>query len=127
MHEPLSTLVYAGEQTNVDTVVVDGQVVLEGGRFATVDEEAFVREVHDRALALSRRIGTFRLVEGRRFTPFGYDRVRSAVPARPTGDEARSAHPSIEAETATSAAGSEIASVPTGSVVPTPSATPHQS
>jgi 5-methylthioadenosine/S-adenosylhomocysteine deaminase len=76
MHEPISTLVYAGEQTNVDTVVIDGNVVLEGGRFANVDEEAFVREIHERALALSHRIGTFRLVQGRRFTPFGYDRVR---------------------------------------------------
>lgn len=81
MHEPLSTLVYAGEQSNVDTVVIDGEVVLEGGRFATIDEAAFVREVHERALALSKRIGTFRLVEGRRFTPFRYDRT-SGPPAK---------------------------------------------
>jgi 5-methylthioadenosine/S-adenosylhomocysteine deaminase len=121
MHEPLSTLVYAGEQTNVDTIVIDGQVVLEGGRFATVDEEAFVREVHERALALSRRIGTFRLVEGRRFTPFGYDRVRSA-PASPA--------PSIETETETSASASddgESAAAATGRTVSTPSATTQQS
>ena len=50
MHEPISTLVYAGEQTNVDTVVIDGKVVLEAGRFPNIDEEAFVREVHERAL-----------------------------------------------------------------------------
>jgi 5-methylthioadenosine/S-adenosylhomocysteine deaminase len=87
MHEPLSTLVYAGEQSNVDTVVIDGKVVLEGCRFTSIDEEAFVREVHDRALALSRRTGTFRLVEGRRFTPFGYDRIRSSAHARPASTE----------------------------------------
>ncbi len=87
MHEPLSTLVYTGEQSNVDTVVIDGKVVLEGCRFTTIDEEAFVREVHERALSLSRRIGTFRLVEGRRFTPFRYDRS-SRVPGRPPATEA---------------------------------------
>src|SRR5262249_25050387 len=87
MHEPLSTLVYAGEQSNVDTVVIDGKVVLEGCRFTSIDEEASVREVHERALALSRRTGTFRLVEGRRFTPFGYDHVRSSAPARPASPE----------------------------------------
>src|SRR5207237_10451428 len=64
VHEPLSTLVYAGQPTNVDTVVVDGQVVLEGRRFPGIDEEAFVHEVNERALALSQRIGTFRLVKG---------------------------------------------------------------
>ncbi len=128
MHEPLSTLVYAGEQSNVDTVVIDGRVVLEGGRFTTVDEEAFVREVHDRALALSRRIGTFRLVEGRRFTPFGYDRVRSAAPARPTSEELPTPNPSIEAETAASAQDDgESASTESGRTLSTPSATPQQS
>jgi 5-methylthioadenosine/S-adenosylhomocysteine deaminase len=73
MHEPIGTLIYGGEQTNVDTVVIDGKVVLENGAFPNLDEEAFVQEVHERALALSQRIGTFRLVKGRRFTPFGYD------------------------------------------------------
>jgi hypothetical protein len=73
MHEPISTLVYAGSQSNVDTVVVDGRIVLEGGRFPHVDEAALVREVQERALSLSRRVGTYRLTEGRRFTPFRYD------------------------------------------------------
>ena len=88
MHEPLSTLVYAGEQSNIDTVVIDGKVVLEGCKFAGIDEEAFVREVNERALALSERVGTFRLILGRRFTPFDYDRIHSRAPARPTtGDQ----------------------------------------
>jgi hypothetical protein len=116
--------VYAGEQSNVDTVVIDGRVVLDGGRFTTVDEEAFVREVHDRALALSRRIGTFRLVEGRRFTPFGYDRVRSSASAQPAGEEPPSPASSLEVETADDG---ESASATTGRTVSTPSATPHQS
>jgi 5-methylthioadenosine/S-adenosylhomocysteine deaminase len=73
MHEPIGTLVYTGEQTNVDTVVIDGRVVLEGGKFPNIDEEAFVQEVHERAVALSQRVGTFRLMKGRRFTPHAYD------------------------------------------------------
>jgi 5-methylthioadenosine/S-adenosylhomocysteine deaminase len=73
MHEPIGTLIYGGEQTNVDTVVIDGKVVLEAGTFPNIDEEAFVQEVHERALALSQRVGTFRLLKGRRFTPRAYD------------------------------------------------------
>jgi 5-methylthioadenosine/S-adenosylhomocysteine deaminase len=73
MHEPIGTLIYTGEQTNVDTVVIDGKVVLEAGTFPNIDEEAFVQEVHERAVALSQRVGTFRLMKGRRFTPRAYD------------------------------------------------------
>ena len=48
--------------------------MLEAGRFPNIDEDAFVREVQERALALAERVGTFRLMRGRRFTPFHYDR-----------------------------------------------------
>lgn len=75
MHDPISNIVYTGSQQNVHTVVVDGRVVLDAGRFPDLDEEAFVREVHERALALAQRVGTFRLMRGRRFTPFAYDRL----------------------------------------------------
>ena len=75
MHDPISNVVYTGSQQNVDTVVVDGRVVLDAGRFPNIDEAAFVREVHERSLALAQRVGTFRLMRGRRFTPFAYDRV----------------------------------------------------
>ena len=88
MHEPIGSLVYTGEQSNVDTVVIDGKVVLEGGKFPNIDEEAFVQEVHERALALSKRVGTFRLMKGRRFTPWGYDGAwgKTARPARAEHD-----------------------------------------
>src|SRR5262249_22522249 len=110
MHEPLSTLVYTGEQSNVDTVVIDGKVVLEGCRFTTVDEDAFVREVHERALALSKRVGTFRLLQGRRFTPFDYDRIHSRAPSRqPSADPGR--RPDVEAESDAVAAGDGSAHV----------------
>ena len=45
------------------------------GRKRRRNEDAFVCEVQERALALAERVGTFRLMRGRRFTPFHYDRV----------------------------------------------------
>lgn len=70
MHDPISTLVYTGGETNVETVVIDGRVVLDEGRFTTIDESAVIQEMQDRALAASRRAGTFRFAIGRRLTPF---------------------------------------------------------
>ena len=88
MHEPLSTLVYAGEQSNVDTVVIDGNVVLDEGRCTTVDEAALIQELQERSVAVSTRAGTVRFLKSRRFTPYGdYERVgirrpsNGAVPA----------------------------------------------
>jgi 5-methylthioadenosine/S-adenosylhomocysteine deaminase len=74
VHDPISSLVYASGETNVDTVIVDGRVVMAGGRLTDVDEDAFVREANDRAIALATRVGTSRLLKGRRFQPYGQDR-----------------------------------------------------
>lgn len=75
VHEPLSALVWASGQSNVDLVVVDGEVVLEAGRSTRVDEDDLMREIGERAAALSRRAGTAHLTIGRRMTPFGADRA----------------------------------------------------
>jgi hypothetical protein len=72
VHDPISALVFQSGQLNVDTVVIDGKIVLEGGRFTQLDEHALVREVQERALALSRRVGTHWLAKGRRLTPWGH-------------------------------------------------------
>ena len=74
VHEPISSLVWASSQSNVDTVVVGGEVVVEGGRSTRVDEDDLMREVDERARSLADRIGTASLTRGRRFTPFGPDR-----------------------------------------------------
>ena len=90
VHEPLSALVWASSQANIDLVVVDGQVVLEDGRSTRVDEADLMREVTDRALALARRAGTAHLARGRRMTPFGADRAPVArattAPVAPAPD-----------------------------------------
>jgi 5-methylthioadenosine/S-adenosylhomocysteine deaminase len=65
VHDPISTLIYSSGEQNVDTVVAGGKVVLENGKLPGFDEDAFLREVQERALALSRRAGTRQIVEGR--------------------------------------------------------------
>jgi 5-methylthioadenosine/S-adenosylhomocysteine deaminase len=65
VHDPISTLVYSSGQQNVDTVVVGGKLVLENGKLPGFDEDAFLREVQERAIALSRRAGTRRIIEDR--------------------------------------------------------------
>jgi cytosine/adenosine deaminase-related metal-dependent hydrolase len=42
---PANTLVYATDGRSVDTVIVDGNVLVEGGRVVSVDEAAVYREV----------------------------------------------------------------------------------
>jgi cytosine/adenosine deaminase-related metal-dependent hydrolase len=54
---PVSTLVYAATGGEVDTVVVDGQIVVEQGQLLTMDEEEIIEETRVHASALSRRAG----------------------------------------------------------------------
>lgn len=69
-HDPISALVYMGAPHNVHTVIIGGEVVLKEGRSTRIDEEALIKELQERAVALSKRAGTARYVEGRRLTPF---------------------------------------------------------
>jgi len=54
---PVSTLVYAARGSDVDTVVIDGQVVVEDGRLLTLDEEAVLVEARQRAAEVYARAG----------------------------------------------------------------------
>ncbi len=54
---PVSTLVYAASGTDVDTVVVSGQVVVQNGQCLTLDEERILRDASERAKALWTRAG----------------------------------------------------------------------
>jgi 5-methylthioadenosine/S-adenosylhomocysteine deaminase len=65
VHDPISSLVYSSGQHNVDTVLIGGEIVLEHGKLPSLDEDALLREIQDRAIALSRRAGTRHLVEDR--------------------------------------------------------------
>ena len=74
IHDPISSLVYGATQANVDTVLVNGDIVLQDGVSTKVNEDALMRDAQKRAVEVSRRSGTRRLKQGRRFTPFGADR-----------------------------------------------------
>jgi 5-methylthioadenosine/S-adenosylhomocysteine deaminase len=50
-------LVYAAQSKSVDTVLIDGQVVLKDGHFVTFDEEAAYAEIDRAARALVKRLG----------------------------------------------------------------------
>jgi 5-methylthioadenosine/S-adenosylhomocysteine deaminase len=65
VHDPVATLVYSAGQSNVETVVVDGQVLMEGGVFTHLDEPALLRKAQRAAQNLARRAGTERLLDTR--------------------------------------------------------------
>jgi cytosine/adenosine deaminase-related metal-dependent hydrolase len=54
---PANTLVYATDGRSVDTVIVDGKMVVEHARVLTVDEETIYREVNARAPQFIARTG----------------------------------------------------------------------
>lgn len=59
MHHPVSTLVYSGSEANVETVIVDGRVILDGFRPVFLDDErAVLREAQRYADELAQRAGT---------------------------------------------------------------------
>ena len=65
VHDPVATLVYSAGQANVDTVVVAGRVLMEGGVFRHLDEAALLRAAQVAAQRLAQRAGTERLLETR--------------------------------------------------------------
>jgi 5-methylthioadenosine/S-adenosylhomocysteine deaminase len=52
LHDPERTLIYAGRGSDVETVIVDGTVVLEGGELTLADEERVLREARERTARL---------------------------------------------------------------------------
>jgi cytosine/adenosine deaminase-related metal-dependent hydrolase len=54
---PVSTLVYAATGGEVDTVIIDGQIVMRGKRLLTMDEDEVMEDARIHADALYRRAG----------------------------------------------------------------------
>ncbi|MDC7786324.1 amidohydrolase family protein [Rhodoplanes sp. TEM] len=52
LNDPVAQLVFAETGAAVDTVMVDGRIVLDHGRVTTFDTDALVREVRDMAASL---------------------------------------------------------------------------
>ncbi|MBM3800755.1 MAG: amidohydrolase family protein [Acidimicrobiia bacterium] len=53
----VNSLVYSAQSASVDTVMVDGEIILRGGRFVRLDEEAEYRKIDALAQNLHRRMG----------------------------------------------------------------------
>jgi len=53
----VNSLIYSAQSTSVDTVIVDGEVILRGSHFSRLDEEAEYRRIDQRARQLHRRMG----------------------------------------------------------------------
>jgi cytosine/adenosine deaminase-related metal-dependent hydrolase len=53
----ISDLVYAGSGTDVDTVIVDGRVVMENRGVKTLNEREIIEQARERASALLERTG----------------------------------------------------------------------
>jgi 5-methylthioadenosine/S-adenosylhomocysteine deaminase len=54
-HDLYSTLVYQAKNNSVDTVIVDGEILLEKGELKTIDESALIQEAERRAQAIVKR------------------------------------------------------------------------
>lgn len=55
VNDPVNQLVFAETGASVETVIVDGRVVLDKGRVTTFHVDAMMREVRDMALSLRKR------------------------------------------------------------------------
>lgn len=61
VYDVIAALVYAVRASDVDTVIVDGQVLMEGRRLLTIDKAEVLREVTARAMRLTERRSTARI------------------------------------------------------------------
>lgn len=77
--DPINTLVFSADPRAIDTVIIDGQVVLENGHFTKIDEEALVHEAQAAAESLARRA-------------YGQDVLRAAVALERTGEPSHEDH-----------------------------------
>jgi 5-methylthioadenosine/S-adenosylhomocysteine deaminase len=58
VHHPVSALVYSASGSEVETVIVDGRVVLDNGRLSTVDEDSIRAAARVAADRVAQRAGT---------------------------------------------------------------------
>jgi 5-methylthioadenosine/S-adenosylhomocysteine deaminase len=55
--DPVSTIVCAASGSDVDTVVIDGKIIVRHGQVITMDEERILREARERAEKVYQRAG----------------------------------------------------------------------
>jgi len=71
LHHPVSSLVYAAVGSEVETVIIDGRVVMDDGRIQTADEPGALRDAQRAAEQLLERARIARPME-RPWRPFAF-------------------------------------------------------
>ncbi len=56
-YNPISHLVYAATGSDVDTVIIDGRIIMKNRKVLTLDEEKVIREADERGARLLKRAG----------------------------------------------------------------------
>jgi len=54
--DPISSIVYAAETSDVETVIIDGKVVMREGELTTLDEQAVIRDANAQAAELQKAV-----------------------------------------------------------------------
>jgi 5-methylthioadenosine/S-adenosylhomocysteine deaminase len=54
---PISTVVFNALGSDVDTVVIDGKIVVQNKKILTLDEDAIAEDVRQRYLSVAKRAG----------------------------------------------------------------------
>ncbi|MEM2890236.1 MAG: amidohydrolase [Candidatus Hadarchaeum sp.] len=57
VRNPVSNLIYAANGSDVDTVIIDGKIIMENRRVTSVDEEEVIQQSMDAGLAVDSRLG----------------------------------------------------------------------
>jgi cytosine/adenosine deaminase-related metal-dependent hydrolase len=57
VRNPISSLVYSAYGTDVNTVIIDGRIIMEGRELKTIDEEEVIKEAMEVGLDVDRRLG----------------------------------------------------------------------
>jgi 5-methylthioadenosine/S-adenosylhomocysteine deaminase len=63
--DPVSTIVYAAEASDVETVVIDGRIVMRDGELTTLDQRAVIRSAEEQSARLHKALGGSGDDEGR--------------------------------------------------------------
>jgi 5-methylthioadenosine/S-adenosylhomocysteine deaminase len=63
VHNSVSSLVYCATQENVDTVIVDGRILMQGRKVKSIDEESLLEKAERVGYALAERAGTLQFRE----------------------------------------------------------------
>jgi 5-methylthioadenosine/S-adenosylhomocysteine deaminase len=64
--DPIAALVYSANPTAIDTVVINGKIVMEKGRILSLDEAALIHNLQESAYHLRQKVGLNNEVYGRK-------------------------------------------------------------